>query len=61
IQVPWRMNEKFPLYQASKNKGEQRRMISIGMQAAKNMCIATLKCDTSKILEQLTFYNNTKG
>lgn len=35
-------------------------MISVGIDASKNRCVATLKRGTKEIVEQLTFYNNTK-
>jgi len=36
-------------------------VISVGIDAAKNNCVATLKRDTRDILEQITFSNNTDG
>ncbi len=36
-------------------------MISIGIDVAKNKCVATLKRDSRDILKQITFYNNTNG
>ena len=37
-------------------------MINIGIDVHKKKCVATIKRrDSSRILEQLTFYNNTAG
>ncbi len=36
-------------------------MISIGIDAAKNKCVATLERDSKDILEQMTFHNRTSG
>lgn len=55
------MNGRIPLYQANKTKQKEGgdNVISIGIDVAKNKCVATLKRDSRDILKQITFYNNT--
>ncbi len=48
-----RVNGGIPLCQANKNKRGGDNMISIGIDAGKNKCMATLKRDSKNILEQI--------
>ncbi len=57
---PVRVNGRVPLYQANKNKGGDN-VISIGIDAGKNKCVATLKRDSKDMLEQITFQNRRVG
>lgn len=43
------------------NKRGGDNVISIGIDAGKNKCMATLKRDSRNILEQITFHNRTEG
>lgn len=46
----------------TKTKGGETKIISIGIDVHKKKCVATIKRnDSARILEQLTFYNNTEG